>query len=175
MISVLFVCSTNTSLSPLAAEIFRRLVTDAGLDTHFSSAGAGSHPGNSPRPIDRLTRQVAERNGVVLPEQQSRQVTAADIKGSTVIICMNEENFWSVHSLAELSKLDLPPMKLRLLMEYSGQLGLRELPEPLFGEISYDEAYDKLRRILPRVLAELCRQFELPLDHLPKTTDNSPW
>lgn len=156
-VKVLFVCSTNTSLSPLMAAIFLRDIVDAGYEELFELASAGAHSGKSPRQLDRKTRQAAARAGIVLPESASRNVSPADVAAHDLVVVMNEASFWHIKSVAP----DVSSNKLRMLMEFSGQLALREMPDPLLGDTSYEQACAELFKVSKLLLQDCLATFQL--------------
>ena len=76
----------------------------------------------------------------VPPDFRSRKVSQEDIQNHDLIVVMNEDNYWHIKNLAP----QLPPEKVKLLMEFSKQLGVRSVPDPQDGAVSYEAAYETL-------------------------------
>lgn len=140
------------------AAIFLRDLRAKPHDSNISVDTAGCFAGNTPRNIERRCREAAERRGLELDSQhQSRKVTAEELPQYDLIVVMNEANFW------HLKRLDptLDGTKVPLLMEFTEQLGLREMPDPVQGQIDFDEALDILEKASPFLLAHVVSFFKL--------------
>jgi len=74
-ISVLFVCMGNICRSPTAEGVFRKFVSDAGLDDIIHSDSAGTHAYHVGQKADRRARAAAERRGYSLENIRARPVT----------------------------------------------------------------------------------------------------
>lgn len=120
-------------------------------------SSAGSHAGKTARQVDRKTRQIAEARGLLIPDTLSRPIVAADIPANDLIVVVNEDCFWRVKHIAP----SITATKLRLLMEFSGQLALRELPDPLLGEITYEAACDEILKVSPKLLQDCLASFAM--------------
>jgi hypothetical protein len=71
---------------------------------------------------------------------------------------MNEDNFWHVKQLDP----GIDASRLKLLMEFTLQLGLREMPDPLVGEIKFEEACE----VLEKAALALCEHIRIQLEIL---------
>jgi protein-tyrosine-phosphatase len=102
---LLFVCSGNTSRSPIAqaicnAEIIRRLVRAEGanqVEMEVASAGLTAKPG---APITPEARQALARLSVPVPEHASRNLTPELIEAAAAIICMTSEQCKAVLAIS---------------------------------------------------------------------------
>ncbi len=88
---LLFVCSGNTSRSPIAqaicnAEIVRRLVRWPDMEgVQVASAGLSAKAG---APMSREAQQALHRLGVPVPQHAARNLTPELIDSATAIVCM---------------------------------------------------------------------------------------
>ncbi len=160
-ISVLFVCDTNITLSPLASACFLLHTQKAGLEPSFRIESAGCFAGKTQRSIDRRMKKIADEQELFVPVTTSRNVDRELIEGKDLVIVMNDENFWHIKRITP----EITSDHLRLLMEFSGQLGIREMPDPLQGDISYQEAYELVFKVTGKMLEAICREFELKPAH----------
>jgi len=160
MISVLFICDTNITLSPLAAAILRRASLDAGIADKLKIQSAGAHPGLSSRPVDRRIIKLCKEKEIPLAETTSREVTSDDVNNFDLLIVMNENNFWHIKSISP----QVSSTKLKLFMEYSKQLAIREVPDPLMGDASFEEVYKILLSVCDALLERISKQFSLSPD-----------
>lgn len=127
---VLFVCLGNICRSPTAEGVFRHLLAQEApeLRVDVDSAGtAGYHIGDPPDP---RTQRAAARRGIDLSGLRARQVTPADFAHFDLILAMDGDN------LKELQRMRPAPSRaqLRLFLEYAPQLGLRDVPDPYYGD-----------------------------------------
>ena len=127
---VLFVCLGNICRSPTAEGVFRHLLAQEApeLRVDVDSAGtAGYHLGDPP---DLRTQRAAARRGIDLSGLRARQVTPADFAHFDLILAMDGDN------LQELQRMRPARSRaqLRLFLEYAPQLGLREVPDPYYGD-----------------------------------------
>ena len=126
----MFVCLGNICRSPTAEGVFRHLLAQEApeLRVDVDSAGtAGYHLGDPP---DLRTQRAAARRGIDLSGLRARQVTPADFAHFDLILAMDGDN------LQELQRMRPARSRaqLRLFLEYAPQLGLREVPDPYYGD-----------------------------------------
>jgi protein-tyrosine phosphatase len=127
---VLFVCLGNIVRSPLAENIFRQLVQQAGLQELYEidSAGTGSwHVGESP---DGRMVRVAARHGLQY-SGRARQVRRADLDEFDWLIAMDRDNRAVLYSMAHSPTQQA---KIRLLREFDPEGNPHaEVPDPYYG------------------------------------------
>jgi protein-tyrosine phosphatase len=119
----------NICRSPTAEAVFRKHVSDAGLDdlVHTDSAGTHAyHVGESP---DRRARAAAEQRGYSLEGISARRVSDMDFIGFDFILAMDEDNLTSLHDSSDAEHRD----KIRLFLEYAESTQTREVPDPYYG------------------------------------------
>ncbi|MFN3316607.1 MAG: low molecular weight protein-tyrosine-phosphatase, partial [Raineya sp.] len=95
---ILFVCLGNICRSPLAEGIFRKLVEEAGLREQIEVDSAGTsayHIGELP---DYRTRQVAEKNGIMLTHK-ARQFKKSDFDEFDYILAADKNNLAHLKAL----------------------------------------------------------------------------
>lgn len=145
--------------------VFAQLLSQEGLLDRITVDCAGTHPGKTPRKPDRRIERLAAQRGIDLSGIVSKPVDSESVKKFDLILVMNEDNFWHLKSLCP-EESSSP--RVQLLMEYSGQLGQREIPDPLMGEISFEEALDILEKVAGKLLEEL--KSKLTLDDMGNIT-----
>jgi protein-tyrosine-phosphatase len=99
--------------------------------------------------------RLAKARGLDLSAHRSRQLEALELSDYTLALAMSEDDFWHLKALA---KEKYCKIRINLYQEYSGQLGLREVPDPLLGEISFEAAYlvlEQTAKKLVRPIREL--------------------
>jgi protein-tyrosine phosphatase len=156
MLRVLFVCANNFFLSPLAEGLLRHLARQEGSDCKVAVDSAGTYPGLNPRTPEIHAQELARAAGFDIGAHFSREVTAADVLQSDYIYVMTNDDFWQVQSLCpDESRGKLKVLSLAYPNAYAG----RETPDPVLGEVGFDEAYAALRESITKCWADLRRQL----------------
>ncbi len=128
-ISVLFVCMGNICRSPTAEGVFRKYVADAGLDDRIRTDSAGTHAYHSGEGPDRRAKAAAERRGFSLEGLRARRVANTDFEQFNYIVAMDDDNMSALLEVADEEHHE----KVRLLLEFSESMQLREVPDPYYG------------------------------------------
>ena len=149
---VLFVCLGNICRSPVAENVFRRLVEEAGLEEEFEidSAGTGSwHVGESP---DQRAASVARARGLELLGC-ARQVTTDDLATYDHVIAMDRDNLRDLERLARTSG---GTARIELLRAYDPERSGDDVPDPYYGGPSgFEDVFDIVSRSCRSLLANL--------------------
>ena len=149
---VLFVCLGNICRSPLAENVFRHLVEEAGLEERFEvdSAGTGSwHVGEPP---DSRAAAVASARGVEL-RGRARQVTQNDLVTFDHVIAMDRDN---LEELEHMARRGEATAEIRLLRAYDPQPEGEEVPDPYYGGADgFENVFDIVSRSCRSLLASL--------------------
>jgi protein-tyrosine phosphatase len=152
---VLFVCLGNICRSPLAENVFRHLVEEAGLEERFEidSAGTGSwHVGARP---DHRAATVASARGIEL-RGRARQVTQEDLVAFDYVLAMDRENLAELEYMARNGRATA---EIRLLRAYDPHAEGDEVPDPYYGGASgFENVFDIVSRSCRSLLASLAEQ-----------------
>ena len=127
---ILFVCLGNICRSPMAEGLFRRELERRGIDhlVEVDSAGTGDwHVGEPPDP--RARRAISKR-GVDISHLRGRQVSVQDLEAFDLILAMDAENLSDLLALADERQMQ----RIRLFLDFAPEAGVREVPDPYFGE-----------------------------------------
>ncbi len=155
-VSVLFVCMGNICRSPTAEGAFRRLVDDRSLKISIRADSAGTHAYHIGHPPDDRARSAAARRGIDISGQRARKVADMDFETFDFVLAMDEMN---LEVLLELS----PPNyhdRIKLLMDFAPQLGLREVPDPYYGGANgFELVLDLVEEASHGLLQEILEQF----------------
>ena len=140
---ILFVCLGNICRSPAAEAIFNQKIKDRNLENLFDvdSAGTGDwHIGNL---ADPRMRETALSRGIELTSR-SRQISKNDLHEFDHILVMDKENLHAVKSLIQNS-MDPFNSKIKLILSYSKDSQLDEVPDPYYGDQNgFNEVLDLL-------------------------------
>ena len=140
---ILFVCLGNICRSPAAEGVFKQKIKERDLEKLFvvDSAGTGGwHVGN---PADPRMRETALSRGIELTSR-SRQIEESDLYEFDHILVMDNDNLDAVKSLVKDNK-NLVNSKIKLILSYSRNSQLEEVPDPYYGGKSgFDKVLDLL-------------------------------
>jgi len=140
---ILFVCLGNICRSPAAEGIFKQKIKDRDLENLFvvDSAGTGGwHVGNLADPRMRAT---ALSRGIELTSR-SRQIEENDLYEFDYILVMDKDNLHAVKSLSQ-DQLNPVNSKIKLILSYSKNSQLDEVPDPYYGgQNGFDKVIDLL-------------------------------
>ena len=147
---ILFVCLGNICRSPAAEGIFKQKIKERDIENLFvvDSAGTGSwHVGNLP---DQRMRVAALSRGIELTSR-SRQIKENDLYEFDHILVMDKDNLEAVKSLTKDHRNLVNP-KIKLILNYSKNFQLDEVPDPYYGG---QNGFDKVLDLLDDALDEL--------------------
>ncbi len=135
---IIFVCLGNICRSPTAEGVFRKLVSERGLEDLFEidSAGTGDwHLGHAP---SSRAIAAARARGIDLTSLRARQVTIRDLRYYDLIIAMDNQNVSRLRALAPADHQH----KIQLLLQYRNSRE-QEVPDPYYGgDHEYERALD---------------------------------
>lgn len=153
---ILFICLGNICRSPLAEELFRVHIRNAGLEDVFTidSCGTGSwHTGQLPDP---RTRKNAEKNGIILTHR-ARQISKDDFLFFDHLLVMDEMNLNDVTEMHPAFA-----HKVSLLTDFSTSCRGEPVPDPYTGN---EDDFENVFRMLNQVCSELARHFHSQYRH----------
>ena len=130
MFRVLFVCTGNICRSPTAEGVFRQLVLDAGLDRRIGAASAGTIDYHAGHQADRRTRLAAKRRGIDLDSHAARQLDPADFDRFELLLAMDRGHLTALQHMAGPGRME----QVDLFLNFAPDLGLRDMPDPYYGE-----------------------------------------
>lgn len=150
-VKILFVCLGNICRSPTAEAVFRRKVSDTGLNhlVHIDSAGtAGYHTGSPP---DKRSQEAAKARGYDFEGITCRRVSESDFEIFDYIIAMDKANY---DNLLQRSLADFHP-KIHLMMSFTSS-DYEEVPDPYYGgRRGFELVLDLIERACDGLLAEV--------------------
>ena len=155
-LSILFVCTENICRSPLAEGILKTLLKERGWHkmVHVDSAGVlASMPGKKP---DERAIRLAKEAGIRLRGIRSRRIISRDFHQFDYILAMDKGH---MEELFEICPEGLQG-KVRLLVEFTPELGVDEIPDPYYGSMAgfkrvFEMIYQANQRLLDHVEGRL--------------------
>ncbi len=150
---ICFVCLGNIVRSPLAENLFRHLVEQAGLSGRYEAASGGTgdwHVGEPPDP--RMVR-VAARRGFHYTGSACL-FERSDLDRCDLVLAMDAQNR---DHLLRLARTPEQRQKIHLLREFDPQGGPNSpVPDPYYGGIDgFEEVYQVVERSVRGLLDAL--------------------
>ena len=136
MARVLFVCMGNICRSPTAEAVFRELVRREAPHAGIEVDSAGTHDYHVGDPPDWRAIAAAHRRGINMRRLRARLLLAEDFERFDLLLVMDERNRRDALARApRAARADAPgeAQRLRLLLDYAPELGMREVPDPYYG------------------------------------------
>ena len=128
--SVLFVCMGNICRSPTAEAVFRRLAPSLAPELSFEVDSAGTHGYHVGSAPDLRSQHAARLYGFDLSDLRARRLEPGDFERFDWIVVMDERNRRDALTLAGRDS----PARLARLLDFAPAQGLRDVPDPYYGE-----------------------------------------
>lgn len=149
---VLFVCLGNICRSPIAENVFRHLVEQAGMGDEFEvdSAGTGSwHVGQRP---DSRAELVASTRGIEM-RGRARQVTQDDLTEFDYVLAMDRDN---LRDLEHMARTNGATARIELLRAYDPERDDDDVPDPYYGgQSGFEDVFEMVSRSCRSLLASI--------------------
>lgn len=140
--------------SPLAENLFRQIVQEAGLAEVYQADSAGTAAYHIGEEADSRMRQVAAQRGLHY-KGSGRQFVQKDFENFDLILPMDTSNFSNLEPLA-IGEDQLA--KLRMMGDFDLEAGKdRSVPDPYYGGI---DGFELVYEMIERSSIELLRQLE---------------
>ena len=114
MVKVLFVCHGNICRSPMAEFLFKKLITEQGLENSFYIESAATSTEEIGNPVHYGTRKILDKFNMDYSKKRAYQITRQDVSTYDYIICMDRNNMRNLERM--FGKND----KFTLLLDYTG-------------------------------------------------------
>lgn len=148
MYKVLFLCSGNICRSPLAEGIFRKLLTDKGLDSRIEVSSAGTHGMHAGEAPDPRTIKTAEKHGYSLGGITAEQIDPLKLRDYKLVVCMDSSHYQFVMERCHPDD----ESRVKLFLHYHTTTELDDVPDPYYGEEDgFEEVFE--------LIEQGCRQF----------------
>ncbi|MCB0192638.1 MAG: low molecular weight phosphotyrosine protein phosphatase [Anaerolineae bacterium] len=136
MINVLFVCLGNICRSPMAEAVFKHLVEQEGLVSHFNIDSVGTSSYHIGDLAHRGTRRVLSDHGIKCTSI-ARQINRRDLETTDYIVAMDQSN---VSDLQYASRGVLADDRISLLLSYADGVTRLDVPDPYYSG-NFEEVY----------------------------------
>jgi protein-tyrosine phosphatase len=120
----------NICRSPTAEGIFRKMVEAGPLKGKVDIDSAGTHGYHEGAPPDPRAIAHADKRGVDLTMLRAREVSPSDFERFDYVIAMDDTNRRHLRAMCPTRLQN----KIELLLEYGGEEGEYEVPDPYHGK-----------------------------------------
>ena len=152
MTRLLFVCLGNIIRSPLAENLFRYQVEQAGVDGNYSVDSAGTAAYHVGEPPDSRMQRTAESHGVS-DGGTARQVQDSDFDEFDWIVAMDRQNR---RDLLQIAGTPEKQAKIRLMREFDPEQDDPDVPDPYYGgPDGFENTYQIVERSVHGLLEAL--------------------
>lgn len=141
---ILFVCEGNIIRSPLAENIFRHLLAEAGLSDQYETDSAGTSAYHVGEPPDPRMRQVAAEKGMTYTGA-ARQFRVSDFDEFDLIVPQDIRNLRNLQSKARTQADEAKLVTMRTFDPQGGPMD--GVPDPYYGGINgFEKTFDIVQR-----------------------------
>jgi protein-tyrosine phosphatase len=159
MVKILFVCTGNICRSPTAEGVLRTRAAARGLEAQVEAASAGTHGYHLGEPPDPRAVAAALKRGVDLRSQRARRIRREDFGRYDFLIAMDRTHRDALRKLAPAGG----ETKLGLFMDYAPEFGLKDVPDPYYGDAQdFERVLDMIESGSGRLLDEIERRLAQP-------------
>ena len=159
-IKVLFVCMGNICRSPTAEGVFTKLVEDKNLTEQFHIDSAGTHAYHVGNPPDYRAQQAARRRGIDMQHQRARKLHSSDFEYFDHVLVMDDDNY--ANAIRDCP--DELKAKVKHFLDYAPHFGMREVPDPYYGEkTGFEQVLDMVEDASHGFLEDLQKSGKLQL------------
>lgn len=149
---IAMVCHGNICRSPMAEAVARALLAKAGLGDEVVVESFGTSREHAGEGIDPRAAAALARRGWSMSGHHARQLRAADVALTDLVLCADRAN------LRDVLRLGVGDAEVRLLRSYDpdAAAGDQEVPDPWFGsDADFDRALDLIERACHGLVGQL--------------------
>jgi len=151
-VKILMVCLGNICRSPIAHGIMDHICKSKNLHWNIDSAGtSGWHNGEGPDP---RSTEVAQKNGIQIASQISRQILPSDFEFYDYIFAMDKSNLINIKKLAPQGQ----EHKIKLFLSFAEIDERDEVPDPY-----YSGGFDYVYGLIEKACINIIERIEHPI------------
>lgn len=152
---VRFVCGGNICRSPMAEVLFKKLVSDAGLDDYVATDSAGTGDWHVGERADHRTLATLRRHGFNGDSHRAKQFDPSDFGWLDLIVPLDRSH---ERILNRWAKADTDRAKIHLLRSFgpSRESDL-DVPDPYYGD---ESMFDRVLGMIEGATTHLFRQLQ---------------
>lgn len=146
MKKVLFICHGNICRSPMAEFIFKKLISDLGLDKEFEIDSAATSTEEIGSGLYPPARECLNKHNIPIGQHRARQINRTDLEYFDYIIAMEDYNINNLKRVVGGSN------KYSLLLDYTDQKG--NIDDPWYTG-DFETAYEQITKGCIGLLSKL--------------------
>ena len=152
MHKILFVCTGNICRSPTAEGVLRHYLGREGLADAITVDSAGTHGYHIGEAPDSRSIAAARKRGVSIDGLRARKVEKNDFHHFDLILGLDRGHVdWLKRAAPANAKADIA-----LCLEYAGNGGEKEVPDPYYGNAEgFEHVLDLLEAAMPEIITKL--------------------
>ena len=152
MYKIMFVCHGNICRSPMAEFIFKRMISEQGLEWKYEISSSATSTeeiwGGIGNPVYPPARAELKKHGIDCGGKRAVQLKKSDYDKYDLLICMDSRNIINAKRIIG----DDPQNKLRKLMDYTSRGG--DVADPWYTD-RFDVTYRDITEGCTALLEEL--------------------
>jgi protein-tyrosine phosphatase len=153
MTKILMVCMGNICRSPMAQAVTLHLVKQSGLARQIQIDSAGTHAARGGQAADPRAKAALSTRGYPVGKNKSRLVDEQDFMRYDLILAMDQANLNDLRRICPNESTH----KLRLFLEFAGDVDTRDIPDPYYGNVQGFERVLDLCETGARGLVSYCQ------------------
>ncbi|MFA8301124.1 MAG: hypothetical protein ACEPOV_13225 [Hyphomicrobiales bacterium] len=146
--NILFVCFQNTSRSPIAEGVLKKLAQYGGIDINVESAGCEPYLINH-APVSNAI-EIAAKHDIDISNKKARLFSKDDFEKFDLIYAMDTRGYREVKNRIRNSA-DLHKLDYFMNIMYPGQNRVLHNPEE-FGTESYEDLFNNIKACCEKLL-----------------------
>ena len=157
-IHILFVCMGNICRSPTAEGVFKRLVSDHGLEDLITIDSAGTHAPYAGRPPDARACLSAYKKGYDISPARARKVCDDDFENFDHILAMDHANLAFLQDKSPLTTRH----KIELFLDHHAGRQGTNVPDPYLCDNNlFDSVFEVIEKGCWSLLKAIRQQHRL--------------
>ncbi|MFT6624279.1 MAG: protein-tyrosine phosphatase [Cycloclasticus sp.] len=157
MIKVLFICMGNICRSPTAHGVFRQMLLDKKLTDLIEVDSAGTHAYHVGKSPDGRSVQAALSRGIDFRDLTARQLDDFDFEEFDHLLVADSDNFHLTQQACPKEHRH----KIRYMLDFASRSGIKEVPDPYYGEGNgFERVLDLIEDACEGLLDELSKDLK---------------
>ena len=145
MYRIMFVCHGNICRSPMAEFVFKKMLSERGIEKKYYVASCATSTEEIGNPVYPPARAELKKHGISCDGKYAVQLKKTDYQLYDIFVCMDSRNFSNVLKIVGSD----PENKMRKLMDYTSRGG--DVADPWYTDrfdVTYKDVCDGCEALL---------------------------